>query len=262
MAHDVRSLDALLQRLPPVSLDELDRRAALQRRVDTKYLLASDTLEELVAALADEHEALEIDGLRSFRYESVYFDTPDLRSFREHVEGRAPRFKVRSRLYVDSAHSVFELKVRLPDGETVKESIDQDPAEHGRLTPAAHRFLAERLPALTGDHEPPSLEPTLITRFERATLAARAEAERLTVDRDLVLARPDGPAVRLLDDRVIAESKSDDGEGRADRALRERGVEPVAFSKYRTGVGLLMAEDPDPPLHGEPERWFRPAGDG
>ena len=39
------------------------------------------------------------------RYESVYFDTPDLRCFPGHVEGREPRCKVRSRLYADRRRS-------------------------------------------------------------------------------------------------------------------------------------------------------------
>jgi hypothetical protein len=54
--------------------------AELQTRIDRKYLVAPDAFVRLVADLADSHRVLEIDGRRTFRYESVYFDTPGLDS--------------------------------------------------------------------------------------------------------------------------------------------------------------------------------------
>jgi hypothetical protein len=86
-------------RLAPTSLDALDARAALRRRVDTKYVVARGSLAAMIDRVAERYEVLEIDGLRAFSYESVYFDTPGLLSFHEHVEGVRPRFKSRSRVY-------------------------------------------------------------------------------------------------------------------------------------------------------------------
>jgi hypothetical protein len=244
--------------LAGISLSELDRRAALQRRTDTKYVVTWDQLRALTGDLAADHQVLEIDGRRSFTYESVYFDTPDLDSFRAHVEDRVPRFKVRSRLYVDSGTSSFELKVKLAAGETAKRSVDQDARSHGELTEADRRFLAEHLDALVGDGAPPPLQRTLLTRFERATLVARSGGDRLTIDAALELRAPDGRAVRLRDEHAIVETKSKSGDERPDRLLRDRGVEPVSLSKYRVGVGLLLATDPEPQLGGSPERLFAP----
>src|SRR5436309_1066894 len=75
-----------LEALQPVSLEEVDRRAALLRRVDTKYVLKRDAAERLLRELARDHDVLAIDGRRRFAYESIYFDTPRLRCFRDHVE--------------------------------------------------------------------------------------------------------------------------------------------------------------------------------
>jgi hypothetical protein len=248
-------LARLVGDVAPVSLEELERRAALQRRVDRKHLVTWEQLGRLVRALAGDHQVLEIDGRRAFRYESVYFDTPDLRSFRDHVEGRAPRFKIRSRLYADSGVTSFEIKVKLPDGETTKESLEQGAADHGRLTATARGFLVDQLGRLLDVHQLPPLRPTLITRFERATLASRSSAERITCDAALELARPDGRAVRLAGDHVVVETKSEDGDQRVDRLLADAGLAPVSLSKYRTGIGLLVRDDPDPDAPVARELW-------
>ncbi len=253
-----RRLAATLAGLPPVALDVLTQRASLQRRVDHKYLVTWKQLGRLISALADDHEALEIGGRRSFAYESVYFDTPDLRSFGDHVAGRVPRFKVRSRLYVDEGSCSFEIKVKLADDETVKEALDLDPADHGRITPAVLLFLHEHLSEVPGVEDVPELEPSLTTRFARGTAVARSGAERVTCDAGVELVRPDGQAVRLDDGYAIVETKTPDGEGPADRHLRNAEIEPVSLSKYRVGIGLLAAHDLEPPLGGRPERWFRP----
>jgi hypothetical protein len=98
--------------LGTVSLDELESRAALLRRVDRKYVLDAEQLEELAARLAGDHDILEIEGERAFTYESTYFDTPDLRCFHDHVRDREPRFKARTRWYRDSGLCVFEVKLK------------------------------------------------------------------------------------------------------------------------------------------------------
>jgi len=254
----VSRLGDRLAGLPAVSLEELDARAALQRRVDEKYLVSWDEFERLVAALAGDHEALEIDGARAFAYESVYFDTPDLRNFHDHVEGRTPRVKLRSRLYADAGVSAFEVKVKRADGDMDKAAMAQDAADHGKLTPEARRFALEQLGEALGMDELPQLERTLVTRFERATLVSVSGADRITCDTGLELRRPDGSAVRLVEGRVLLESKSESGDSDADRLLRELGIEPISMSKYRTGIGLLAERDPEPQLGGEPQRWLRP----
>ena len=63
--------------------------------MDQKYLLPWGRFAEAAAQLRESHEALEIDARRIFRYSSVYFDTPGLLCFREHVEDVEPRFKLR-----------------------------------------------------------------------------------------------------------------------------------------------------------------------
>ena len=238
---DMAGLEDVVEDFPPISLGELEARAALQRRTDRKYLLGADRL-DVVRELRGDHQALEVDGRRLSAYDSVYFETPDLRCFTDHIEGRRPRFKIRTRLYAETGVCSLEVKIAREDGETVKHHLDYAERDHGTLTSKARDFIGETLGYLT----PGDLRPTLRTTFRRATLAARDGGERITVDTDLRLATPDGAEVRLRDDLVLVEAKSEDGDGPFDRLMQRAGVEEVSLSKYRAGIGLLTADAGEP----------------
>lgn len=93
---------SVTDRMPPIGLDDLVTRAELLTRVDAKYLLPVTDLPELLGDLADSGAArvLQIDGCRTSRYRSVYFDTPGLASFHAAAPTRRHRYKVRVRSYL------------------------------------------------------------------------------------------------------------------------------------------------------------------
>lgn len=235
------AFERAVARLEPVSLEALDERAALRRRVDCKYVVSRDELAEVVEEVGERYEALEIDGRRSFDYESIYFDTPDLRCFEDHVEGRRPRFKIRTRLYRDSATCFLEVKVKTRDDETVKRQRPHDPSAHGGLDPDARRFLDEVLRECTGEKAPVELAPSLTTRYDRTTLGAVDGGQRVTCDADVRLVAGDGQTRTLRERLVLVETKTEEGGGPVDGALEERDHASVTISKYRLGVGMLVA---------------------
>lgn len=235
-----------IERLRPVSLEEMDERAALQQRTDQKYLVETGQLAELLERASDEQDVLEIEGGRSFDYESVYFDTPGLVSFHEHVEDRAPRWKARTRSYVQSGTCNFEVKLKLLDDETLKRSVDHDPERRQELTPEARELLASVLGDCRIELPRDDAGPTLVTRFKRVTLVAAAAAERTTIDVALEIEAPGTGSLVMRDGHAVVETKTEDGHGRMDGLMAEHGLEPVGFSKYRLGVGLLLAPGTDP----------------
>lgn len=235
MPHDVHDL---LSRCGGVSLKTLDERAALLRRVDNKYAVPSEAFGELVQRLCTDHQVLEIDNERAFRYSTSYFDSPDLRCFVDHVEDRLPRFKARSRLYVDSGMCVFEVKLKRSDDQTDKRQIDYTEADRQRLTPAAVDCLNSALKD-AGLTAPEDLALTLTTQFERVTLAAREGAERLTCDLNVCLIGPDQQTVKINPDLILVETKSEDGSSPADRELARMRISPISLSKYRVGMSLV-----------------------
>ena len=68
-------------------------------------------------------ERVDLDGERSLRYASQYFDTPRLDSYFGAVHGRRRRFKVRARSYLDSGGAFLEVKTRGARSATVKERV-------------------------------------------------------------------------------------------------------------------------------------------
>ena len=243
-----KDLQDQLAQFGGVSLAELDERAALLRRVDRKYALERERLPELLELLRGDHEVLEIDGQRCFGYASVYFDTPDVRCFWDHVVGSVPRFKARTRLYRDTGSCVFEVKLKRTNDETDKHQVEHPGDRNEQLTEAALSCLGDALGDV-GLSAPADLAPTLHTSFSRITLAASESTERLTCDLEVHLSSPDGKAATPSGSLVLVETKTEQGEGRADQALMEMGVDEISLSKYRVGmslVGNVSTDDPQP----------------
>lgn len=224
----------------PVSLPELQDEAALRTRFDRKYVVDWATFIALAATLRDSHRALEIGGRRTFRYDTVYFDSPTLNLFRAHMQGRRRRFKARSRRYVDSGLHVFEVKLKGPRGETVKHQLPYGADEHGVLTAEARTFLGARVAEAYPQMDVPPLQPSVRTAYTRITLAG--DGERVTCDFDLSFAGGARAVPGLDPAHLILESKSGRALGTVDRELRRLGVAPVSCSKYCVGVGLLRED--------------------
>lgn len=238
--------------LPAIGLAELQQVAALQTRVDRKYVLPLEALPALLAALPDGTRRLVIDDRDAFGYESVYFDTPDLDAFHLAAGRRRRRYKVRTRTYRDTGGCWLEVKTRGPRGTTVKERREHDPDARTRVGDALGfvvdtlRRQGVELPADDGD---PVLAPTLTTQYRRRTLYL-PDGARTTVDTGLLWLGPGehGPRAAVPAHAVV-ETKSVAGASSADRALWALGHRPSRISKYATGLVVL-----DPSLGGRPWR--------
>ena len=228
--------------LEPIGLVELVERAALQTRVDRKYLVPHGTAEQVVGGLAGAARVLEIGGHRDFGYGSLYFDTPELTSYHLAARGRRRRFKVRRRSYLDTGQAYLEVKTRGGRGSTVKERTpDEDSAALG-LDPERRRFVDDVLGRTGIDAVAGQLQPVLGTRYQRTTLhlaaADPAADSRVTLDTDLAWSVPGGPQL-ALPGVVIVETKSSSTPSAADRWLWRHGHRPSRVSKYGTGLAAL-----------------------
>jgi hypothetical protein len=244
--------------LPPASLAEVIERAALQARTDRKYLVPVDRFAELISRLPGTWAALEIDGLRGFAYESVYFDTPDLLTYRQHLQGRRRRYKVRTRAHLDTADCAFEVKLKGRRDQTVKARLPYLVADRARITPPAHAFLADRLRAAYG-RPVPRLGPVVTTAYRRTTLVDLARGTRLTCDVDLRCGGA-GRSAAGLTRHVLVETKSPGPRSEADAMLGGLGLRPVQISKYCVAVALLHPGIRANPWHRTLRRYFPAAG--
>jgi hypothetical protein len=226
--------------LAPISLDEVLAIAELQSRVDRKYLVTPDQFARFLRACGPMLRVLEIDGRRDFRYESVYFDTPDHTAYYQAASGRRSKFKVRTRTYVDSDECVFEVKTEGSRGHTIKERMPYQLAHRERLTPHAESFVAERVSPYWAAR---NLAPVLRTRYSRMTLVDPTQATRVTCDARLECAAPGG-AKAAMDTHVLIEVKSLGGTTAADRVLWSIGRRPVPISKYCVGLAIVRPHLP------------------
>ncbi len=233
-------LPTIVDELDPIALDEVVDDASLLTRVDRKYVLTADRLADALGTIDVAPRVLEIDGRRSFHYRSTYFDTHDLRTFRDAAHGRPDRFKVRTRSYLDDGTCWIELKRRRRDGHTAKVRAPHDPAASWTLDRAAVRFL-EADPGCTAAVG--RLRPALTTAYRRATLVL---GQRVTIDDGVTCVPADGRGVATISgDTIVVETKSRDARpGPLDRALWRHGVRPVRISKYGVGMAALRPDLP------------------
>jgi len=223
---------SILQQFQPISLDEMDG-VKLQDRMDTKYVFGEGRLAEVLTAMLADYRLLEVEGIRGTKYQSLYFDTHDLKHYKDHHNKRTFRSKVRFREYIGSDLVFLEVKRKTGRGRTDKKRI-QVPSIPSALSADQHAFVtnASRM-------EQP-VEATLWNYFTRYTFVNKHAPERLTMDLDLRYSDVDKE--RELGGIVIAELKQE----RADRTspfvriMRKRVIQASGMSKYC--VGMLLME--------------------
>ena len=232
--------------LPAVDLAELNARAALLTRTDRKYVLDRAQLPALLDRLPTGTRVLDIDGVRSFAYVSVYLDTPDRTAFRASAQRRRHRWKVRTRTYLDSGAQFLEVKTR-SRGATVKERVAWGGGTD--LDAAARGFVGASLAGAGLTLDAARLAPALATTYRRTTLLL-PDGARATVDTALTWADAVGPAQLVGEGLVIVETKTAGPASAVDTACWRLGHRPTAVSKYASGLAAL---DPTLPRN----RWHR-----
>jgi hypothetical protein len=238
-----------VRHLPAIGLEELNAAAALQTRVDRKYVVPAGQARQILATFKADVRVLEMDGTRSFAYDSVYFDTPQLDSYLLAARGRRRRYKIRTRTYVDSAVSFLEVKTEGGREATVKERIPYSIADRDRMTAEGLDYVNETLAAAIGDIPAGPLGPMIGTCYERTTLYLPGSGSRATLDSAVTWQRPRRRAW-LLEGAVVLETKSGSAAGPLDRHLWANGIRPSRISKFATGMAALCPELPA-------NRWHR-----
>lgn len=243
---DVTDAENRFAHLRAVGLNKIEFAAALRKRVDRKYLLGDQSVADLVSSLPKSTRVLEVDGSRSLRYQTVYFDTPDRDIYLASARGRPQRFKVRTRTYLDSRTSFLEVKMRDRTGLTVKHRTPCPYDLTHTLTTSGQAFLTE-FESVAPIVE--RLEPSLVVTYRRTTLLEPETMSRLTIDTAVEASTPRGGFVEVGDE-VLVETKTTLPPTAADRLLWSRHYRPTTFSKYCT---LLAAIEPRLPAN----KWSR-----
>jgi len=174
----MNDLSLTLSGFPPISLEEMDH-VKLLDRIDTKYMLHEDQLQEYLTAIANQYSILVIGGKSFHPYETLYFDTPDFHLYLMHHNGLRNRYKLRCRKYVNSGISFFEVKSKINTDRTIKKRmlVENIPET---LNEQLKHYISENTADVYHNYI-----PTLRVFFDRITLVNKHANERLTIDLNL-----------------------------------------------------------------------------
>ncbi|MFM6954425.1 MAG: polyphosphate polymerase domain-containing protein [Sphingobacteriaceae bacterium] len=210
-----------------ISLEELQERAPMNRRLDRKYLISQDKLAVVLTACASDYQLLAIKGNRVFAYGTWYYDTPEYTLYHHHHQGKGNRFKVRKRLYAHSGETYVELKCKNNKGVT----------EKYRVAAANVAEASEFVFAHSGLHSE-SLIESLAIHYQRITLLHKTKPEKVTLDFNLEFRA--GQAQADFTNLVIAEVKTEKGRDMDfAKLMKELGIRSGSISKYCLGLIAL-----------------------
>ena len=225
------ALEKAVDSFEPVTVEELDKIKLLNRQ-DTKYIFSIGRLPMLLSMLKDNYLMLDVEGKRLFQYESLYFDTDDLKFYLEHHNGKLNRYKIRYRKYVDTGSCFFEIKYKNNKRRTIKYRIKRKQIKL-ELGKRAKQLVREHLQT-----DPESISGKLWIYFQRFTLASKDFEERLTIELNLNFKTD--TTQKELRQLVIAEIKQERFTTRSEfvQVMRSEKISPLRLSKYCTGTVL------------------------
>jgi len=226
------SLEESLGKFQPVSLSEMDK-VKLMMRTETKYVFDATMLPEVLDELAGTYRVLEIEGVRRNPYNTVYFDTDNLKFYTEHHNGKLNRQKIRIRTYVNSDISFIEIKTKNNKGRMIKKRVEKEDATWN-LSEKACEFIRKHV-----DIDTNSISVSLWNGYKRITLVDLKNKERVTIDLDLEFNDNDKKA--QISEVIIAEVKQKKYNVNSFfiQKMRDLHIRPMRMSKYCIGAVLL-----------------------
>lgn len=241
-AEDQKTIGALFSCFRSISLDQTNKLAQMLSRIDNKYVVNFEQFSSFLASVEEDFAVLEIGERREFTYLSCYYDDK-YQCYFEHHQGRRQRFKARTREYVDGGGmKFFEVKLKGIRGLTAKHRIKSDFLVAPQIDGEYLAMLQEKYSCQYHKDMPLDLSPALLIGYKRCTLVALRGGERVTVDYLINFAKPgqEDDAIQVGNGFIIVETKSGDGKGLADSALKKLNIRKASgCSKYCIGVNLV-----------------------
>ena len=224
--------------MPTITLDEM-RSVKLMNRIDTKYVLSEEEVLRLLHSAAEAGYSVQIvDGVRACRYLTLYYDTSVREMFIVHHNRKLTRQKLRTRRYLESGTTFFEIKNKNNRRRTKKRrtEISREDFISFANNAAALDFYKDNA-RYTHD----AISPALSTRFVRITLVNPHLTERLTIDLALEYEDMRSHTTASVPQMAIVELKQDGNTHSALKSImRDLRIQPLKVSKYCLGTTLTV----------------------
>jgi len=212
----------------------------LMHRVDTKFLISTEQLSDLLLKAQDYYYVVQIHGDRLIPYKTIYFDTNNTEMYNMHHNGKLNRVKIRTRSYVNSGISFLEVKNKSNKGRTSKNRIliENRLFESMTFKSKESEFVSNITPYITS-----GLTPQLQNSFNRITLVDKCMTERVTIDFGIQFTKVSNGISEDVGDLVVVEMKQDGVRcSHFRKYLHEMKVLPCSLSKYCLGMVLVNPE--------------------
>jgi hypothetical protein len=228
-------INETLEKMQTITLGEMGN-IRLMDRIDSKYAAPASLLPQLLEEMLLSFRVQVSNGARVAPYCTQYLDTPDLKMFLMHQNGKLNRQKIRIRSYVDSNLSFLEVKNKSNKGRTSKKRVPV-----GLSSLYSIRELKEETQFLEENalFDIRILEPALANNFQRMTFVNNKATERITIDTHLFFLNHRTGNTQSLDKLMIIELKQDGWQRSDFRDILNRfRIKKTAFSKYCMGTVL------------------------
>ncbi len=228
----MKDLEDILKQYESISLEEMDEVSFFDRK-DTKFIFHIEKLLPLLENTTEHYKILTIDHKRLFKYKTLYFDTPGLKFYHDHHNGKRSRFKVRYREYIDTEQTYLEIKEKNNKERTIKNRLSVDQIRED-FSKRDIDFIRKFVRTDTGP-----LNPVLRTIFSRFTMVSLDYKERITIDINLEF---EGYTRKIeYPYLVICEVKQDRmlSSGYFANLLKSQKIFPSNLSKYSIGTVIL-----------------------
>jgi VTC domain len=226
-----KQIEHQLEAFSTIDLKELSQ-VALLDRVDTKYMGHLEQLMNILPSLVNDYRVLSHEGYNQFEYETTYLDTEDFQLYKAHHQGRANRYKVRTRAYTDTGVYFDEIKFKDNRKKTYKTRVQRD--ERDQIIDREFReFIAENDGL---EDVADSLIPVLDVDYTRMTFVDLLLKERITLDYGLRFNKESSNS--KMDNIFILEVKksSQKQKSNIESILKVNRIYPSSISKYCVGM--------------------------
>jgi hypothetical protein len=211
-------------------------------RKDSKYLLSTKQLENLLQAITSDYFLLKINDEHQFSYDTCYLDTSNLKCFRDHNKERRKRFKLRFRHYTQSKLYYFEVKIKGFRNLTHKyrKQITEENFKKQELSKDLKDFANQHLMMHYQKKIDEIYNPQIRVNYFRITLISKNKQERITIDNKITfLNLVSNVNFQSNSELWLMEVKSKDGRSAINQQLFQLGVRPTSkCSKYCLGISL------------------------
>lgn len=203
---------------------------SLMNRFDFKFLLKSSEAIAFLNHLYGEYDLIANNEIMIRSYETKYFDTYQRDTFLLHHQGKFPRYKIRTRTYLDTNDQFVEVKFKNNKGLTEKFRKKLTVEDNLFMQPDVISFLNSHK-----IHNLESLQESLLVNYQRISLKHKQINERITLDFNLTFSGNQKKTV--LEDIVIVEVKQEKKFiSSAMEILRSFNKRSISMSKYCYGV--------------------------